>query len=177
MQNSDRVKSFRVRMKERIVNSMGGKCCVCGYNKCNNALALHHLNPSEKEFSISKIRANFVSWEKVVSELKKCVLVCHNCHSEIHAGIISVPENAAKFNEEYSDYKSLEKIIYYCKCGKEKKKQSKTCGDSNCHSKRFDWSNVDLENLCKSMTNVEIARLLGISETAVRKRKKKLNIL
>jgi hypothetical protein len=31
----------------------GGECSICGYNKCVAALEFHHLNPSEKDFTIS----------------------------------------------------------------------------------------------------------------------------
>lgn len=180
MSNKANVQSFRVRMKERIVKAMGGSCCICNYSKCNSALALHHLDPTQKDFSISEIRANFVSWELIVNELRKCILLCHNCHSEVHAGITLIPVEPKRFDERYVDYKELEKVRYYCTCGSEKKRQARTCGGNIClensHS-NFDWSKYDLIEMVKTMTNVKIAKLLGLSETAVRKRKKKLNIL
>lgn len=61
---------------------MGGKCIICGYDKCLSALAFHHINPWDKEFEIG----SKMSWEVIVQELKKCELVCSNCHAEIHEG-------------------------------------------------------------------------------------------
>jgi hypothetical protein len=104
---SDRVKKWRRQSKERVVAAMGGKCIICGYNRCNDALALHHVNPGDKEFSFNSIRANPKSWETIVGELKKCVLVCHNCHQEIHAGLVTIPKDAPTFNEEYTNYKEF----------------------------------------------------------------------
>ena len=67
----------------------GSKCCVCGYNKYFGALQFHHTNPQEKEFSLSK-KGLTRSWDKIKIELDKCILVCANCHAEIHAGIIEI---------------------------------------------------------------------------------------
>ena len=44
----------------------------------------HHINPQEKDFQIS---GGTKSFESLKSELDKCILVCRNCHSEIHAGL------------------------------------------------------------------------------------------
>lgn len=106
---SERVKAWRKHSKERIIEAMGGKCCICGYNKCSSALALHHLDPSQKDISFGAIRANPISWLKIVEELRKCVLVCHNCHSEVHKDMATVPADAPKFNEDFVDYKKVEK--------------------------------------------------------------------
>lgn len=75
--------------KQKCVEYRGGKCVACGYNKTNNALEFHHLNPLEKDFSISS--AKFTTFdERITKELDKCALVCRNCHAEIHAGLIDL---------------------------------------------------------------------------------------
>lgn len=58
------------------------KCYLCGYSKNLSALVFHHKNPKEKDRNISKI-----SCYKRKEEIKKCILVCFNCHMEIHAGL------------------------------------------------------------------------------------------
>ena len=73
----------RRRLKEMSVEHMGGKCSICNYNKCINALEFHHLNPDKKDFSIGN-NGHTRSWEKIEKELEKCILVCSNCHREIH---------------------------------------------------------------------------------------------
>ena len=40
-------------MKKRIIEMKGGKCKRCGYNKCIDALELHHLDPSTKDYQLS----------------------------------------------------------------------------------------------------------------------------
>lgn len=70
------------RVKEKCVAYKGGCCQHCGYNKCMAALDFHHLDPSQKDFSFSKKKAK---WETLKPELDKCMLLCANCHREVHA--------------------------------------------------------------------------------------------
>ena len=67
----------------------GGKCLICGYNRCNEALEFHHIDSHKKDFGISK-DGYTRSWEKVKLELDKCICVCANCHREIHSGLIDL---------------------------------------------------------------------------------------
>jgi DNA-binding CsgD family transcriptional regulator len=80
--NYNHVKSFRQKLKEKAVEYKGGRCEKCGYNKCIIALEFHHMNPLEKDFNIGK--NSMLAWGKVKKELDKCILVCANCHREIH---------------------------------------------------------------------------------------------
>ena len=84
MSNSIKVKEWRRRFKQKIVNSFGNKCGICGYDKCNDAFHCHHLDPSKKEFSLSSVMGNPQKWAYVIPELKKCVLLCANCHRIRH---------------------------------------------------------------------------------------------
>ena len=77
----------RKKLKEMAVALKGGKCQVCGYNKYVGALDFHHIDESTKEFDLST-RGLTRSWERIKKELEKCVLVCANCHREIHGGLL-----------------------------------------------------------------------------------------
>ena len=77
----------REKMKQACLDYKGSACKVCGYNRCISALSFHHLNPSEKDFNISA-NNGCKSWDKMKKELDKCVLLCSNCHSEVHYGLI-----------------------------------------------------------------------------------------
>jgi len=68
--------------RARAVASLGGKCSRCGYNRCLPALGFHHIDPKQKDPGFQHLRG--WSWKKVEAELKKCILVCSNCHAEIH---------------------------------------------------------------------------------------------
>jgi hypothetical protein len=81
--NKGCVDDFRKNQKLRSIEYKGGKCVICGYNKCVAALDFHHLDPTIKEFGISAY-GHTKKWDRVKEELDKCVLVCKNCHAELH---------------------------------------------------------------------------------------------
>jgi hypothetical protein len=80
----DAVQKRREVLKIKSVEYKGGKCVKCGYNRFIGALEFHH-NSGEKDFGIAE-KGYTRSWEKVKLELDKCILVCSNCHKEIHGG-------------------------------------------------------------------------------------------
>lgn len=82
--NTQSVINFRKRCKEKLVEYKGGCCEKCGYNKSKQVLQFHHTNPSEKDFTIS---GKSYSFERMKKEVDKCMLVCANCHIEIHEEI------------------------------------------------------------------------------------------
>ena len=59
-------------------------CAICGYNKCNAALVFHHVNPEDKKFNLGNFRQPI---NDIVKEANKCILLCSNCHREIHWGL------------------------------------------------------------------------------------------
>jgi hypothetical protein len=90
----------RLELKRRAVTWMGGCCILCGYCKCMRALEFHHRERENKQFSIAtfigaKVFEYSVEevWTQVVEELKKCVLLCANCHREVEDGIVDLPNN------------------------------------------------------------------------------------
>ena len=87
--NRDRRKEYKGqvarhrRNKNKLVLYKGGECCICGYKKHNGALDFHHTGV--KKFAIGANRS--LSLEKLKKEADKTILVCKNCHAEIHGGI------------------------------------------------------------------------------------------
>ena len=73
----------RKELRERAVAYKGGRCTICGYDKSAAAFDFHHIDPLEKDFSISE---RMTSWDAIVRELDKCVLLCCRCHREVHDG-------------------------------------------------------------------------------------------
>lgn len=78
------VSNRRRKIKQMAVEYLGGSCERCGYKKCIGALDFHHKNKNEKSFLISG-KGSCIAWVKIKNELDKCMLVCANCHREIHA--------------------------------------------------------------------------------------------
>lgn len=73
----------RYNLKEELVKYKGGKCEICGYNKCYAALEFHHKDPNEKDFGLAS-KGYTRNIEECKKEVDKCILVCANCHREIH---------------------------------------------------------------------------------------------
>ena len=57
-------------------------CAICGYNKNARALEFHHID-GEKEFCINTACGKGL--DAIKEEIKKCIVVCANCHREIHS--------------------------------------------------------------------------------------------
>lgn len=81
----------RKMIRRMAMEYKGGKCAICGYSKCLKALEFHHHNPNGKDFGISE-KGYTRSWEKVKNELDKCIILCANCHREIHEGVTQLPQ-------------------------------------------------------------------------------------
>lgn len=75
----------------------GGKCIRCGYNKCLKALEFHHLDPTQKDFTISN---DHFKLREAVEESKKCILLCSNCHKEFHDNLWDLSELNLNESEE-----------------------------------------------------------------------------
>lgn len=170
--------TYRDRRKQRIVDVMGGQCALCGYNRCNEALELHHLNPKEKDFDIA---ANpCVSWDKTSAEIKKCILLCANCHREVHNGII-IQELHSSFNQDICDRITAEvNATKYgnceqnrcCHCGKEIVYGSKMCPECYARSIRRVKNRPSKNDLAKLISQhgfLGVGKLFGVTDNAIRK--------
>ncbi len=68
----------------QLVLSKGGKCEKCGYSSNLACFEFHHLDPSQKDFNLDVRSLSNRSFEKSLSEVEKCQLLCANCHREAH---------------------------------------------------------------------------------------------
>ena len=76
--------------KDKCIAYKGSKCVLCGYNRFRNTFDFHHLCPSEKSFEIGYALKR-KSFDEIKPELDKCILLCANCHRELHGGFIVYP--------------------------------------------------------------------------------------
>lgn len=72
------------KRKVQLIKDKGGKCEICGYNKCLAGLVFHHTDPTLKKFQLDIRSLSNRSWKLIEEEAKICMLLCHNCHIEIH---------------------------------------------------------------------------------------------
>jgi len=68
--------------KQKLVDHFGDKCDDCGGTFPVCCYDFHHINPSTKEFEIAP-RMN-AAWDTILTEAKKCVMICSNCHRIRH---------------------------------------------------------------------------------------------
>lgn len=80
--NSCSQMSRRALVKAKCVAYKGGACQRCGYSRCIAALGFHHVDEETKLFQISGNENR--AWEVVKAELDKCIMLCANCHTEVH---------------------------------------------------------------------------------------------
>lgn len=177
---SEYVKSWRRRTKDKIVQSMGGKCGICGYCKCQESLQLHHLDIMKKEFGIGQIMGHPVSWDRIKEELKKCVMLCSNCHTEFHNGKCIIPLDIQGFDENLIKNKNADLNNYeydLCPiCNKPKRKDLMTCSRRCAAQKTWSvkWNTIDLDKMVREGKSLnEIGNELGVTYQAVTKRIKK----
>jgi len=88
------VRRKRKNTRRKAISYKGGRCEICGYDRCPDALEFHHRTNGNKDFGISQ-KGYTRSWERVKVELDKCVMLCANCHREVHAGFMQLPREIA----------------------------------------------------------------------------------
>lgn len=101
-----------LKRKIEIIEQKGGCCQECGYNKNVAALEFHHLDPNEKDYQLDMRKLSNTSMVKLMEEVGKCILLCANCHRELHSPeleIAKVIELIKNVNESVLDIKEVGK--------------------------------------------------------------------
>ena len=170
MGNYEQVKKSRHLLKERLVYISGNQCCICGYNRCLQALEFHHLDPAQKDFTISK-NPN-TSFDKAIEEIKKCILVCANCHREIHADLIKdlpISSFNQKRYEEIQEKRTFQQNLCV-DCGEPIDKKAVRC--RKCYL-AFQRKNIPEREILKKMIReksfAQIGREYNMSINGIKK--------
>ncbi|MBR9705542.1 hypothetical protein GOV14_00755 [Candidatus Pacearchaeota archaeon] len=176
-------KKARKERKNKLVEAFGSCCSFCKYDRCHKALEFHYVDPSEKNITISTLGI-LTKWVKIIKEIKKCIMVCSNCHREIHSGMISQKqvkniyqenfiEVMRKLDEEVQRWtnKSKNKKNYYCvDCNKIIDKRAKRC--AFCYNLNRKKNRPPKEQLLKEIKETNycaVGRKYGVSDNAIRK--------
>jgi 5-methylcytosine-specific restriction endonuclease McrA len=81
------VKAWRHNTKLKLDEGFDSKCTACGLQDEPIVYDFHHLHSEEKEFQLS---SKIMSWENIVTEAKKCIMLCSHCHRKVHSGSIKL---------------------------------------------------------------------------------------
>ncbi len=73
----------RMEVRQWIDEYKSGLSCACGQNH-PATLDFHHIDPTQKDFSIKAAVARRYSLERVKKEIAKCIVLCANCHRVHH---------------------------------------------------------------------------------------------
>ena len=165
----DAVDKRRRLLKQKAVEYKGNSCINCGYNKCLAALEFHHIDPTQKDFALSN-DGHTRSWEEIKNELDKCILVCANCHREIHNSTI----NKEKVIERIPT--KLEKICSICNVhfivgatDSTQKFCSQECYKVSIRKVKERPSKEQLLDELKTTSYVQVGKKYGVSDNAIRK--------
>lgn len=93
----------RRRLSKRAFNDV---CGCCGYDEHVDILEFHHVDPLEKIHNIATMIVTNCSWRLIVEELRKCVLLCPTCHTEVQKGYREIPDFIRRFDESYATYEN-----------------------------------------------------------------------
>jgi len=179
MSNSQAVIRRQQKMKSQALIYKGNCCVICGYNRSRYSLTFHHIDPEKKDFGIS---TGIRSWSKLQKELDKCVLLCANCHGEIHEGITILsnfgptPEEGLKLIKEagFKIIDSSQLSSQRCRtCGTPITKKATEC--KPCHASKqrtkINWPTSDeLYRRVVQSSRHQVAKELGVSDNAIKKR-------
>lgn len=81
--HNDYIRERWRQLKMRAINHMGSHCKDCNGLFHRAAYEFHHLDPAQKEADWDKLKRR--SWDRIIIELSKCVLLCANCHRVRHS--------------------------------------------------------------------------------------------
>lgn len=157
----------------------GGACTRCGYNKNLAALEFHHLDPAKKEYVWGKISKR--PWDEVLLELKKCSLLCSNCHAEFHHPEMDFGRiDVGKANRNL-DKDRIKAVIAtgICPVCNREVFGTKYCSVKCAHEvqKKIIWpSKESLAVEMKDMSWRELGIKYGVSDSAVKKWAKKYGL-
>jgi hypothetical protein len=83
--NKSKKKEFEKRNKEFIQRYKRiCKCAKCGLSNKPYLLEFHHLDPSTKYKDVTNLQFNAYGIKLIKDEIRKCVVICRNCHMEFH---------------------------------------------------------------------------------------------
>jgi hypothetical protein len=142
-------------------------------------LDFHHLDSTDKKDDWSNLRLK--SWDKIIHELKKCILVCKNCHGELHYPNLYIQSINLDDNNFLNHTPKVLEPTGICPVCHANVYGTKYCS-TNCsslgHRKiKNRPSKEELEELIKEHSFLSLGKKFGVSDNSVRKWAKLYNLI
>ena len=176
MSKAEDVSNYRRRRKINLIQVLGGKCQICGFNLFPDALEFHHEDPSQKDYGLAS-KGTCHDIETDLNEIKKCFLVCANCHRGIHSGYYNNPTEHT-FNESLAqqliDERNEKKTAHIkccIDCGKQIDNHSIRCPECASKSRRICErpARNELKDLIRTLPFTVIGKQFGVEDNTIRK--------
>jgi hypothetical protein len=181
----DAVNRKRKQLKKDLVEYKGGKCEICGYDKCVAAMDFHHKNPEEKDFGLSQ-NGHTKGWESLKNEADKCLLLCANCHRELHDNLNRYKDkrDIKKYSYQTNEKSSPSRIksckqLRKCKTCNVETHNQQYCSYKCAKIAKRKVERPDKETLSSLLEHnnwTKIGKMYGVSDNAVRKWAKSYNL-
>lgn len=100
-----------LRRKTLLIEYFGGCCEKCGYNKNLAALEFHHIKNKSFQLDMRTLSNNSIN--VLYEESKKCMLLCANCHRELHNPEMlknNIPNIIGDSLEKFKDVKWMNSV-------------------------------------------------------------------
>ena len=154
-----------IKRRKELLIAYGNKCTICGYDKCDKALQFHHIHKETKMFSLDSRSLASHSMNSILEEVKKCILVCANCHTEIHS-----MEYDDLYKQEYK-YR-IKKVDKFCiDCDIKISKSATRCDkcQKKISRKVLRPSYEELKEQLSKYTYIQVGKFYGVSDNSIRK--------
>jgi len=155
----------RILNKLRLISHFGGQCSICGYNKNMAALEFHHLNPEHKDFALSQ-NIDY-SYERLLKEVEKCILICSNCHRELHHSDLEI-QNFSDIDLNPIEVIKEKRTCNICnnEISPSSRGLCKDCYDKSRVNKNKP-SKEELLELIKTTSFLKLGKQFGVSDTVI----------
>lgn len=175
------IKRWRQKTKKMMADCLGGECNRCGYSVTMSTLDFHHKNPKTKRDTIANLLRNPRKISLIIEEVKKCILLCRNCHGELHDDLWTLDEiELEKFDKCKLDWYIFKenRSCKFCNNKFEPSAKSQIYCSADCsYSCRFNGlSKKELEKLLWEYPMTQIAEVYNVSDKAVAKWVKKYEL-
>lgn len=176
MSRAENVSNYRRRRKQNLIQVLGGKCQICGFDLFADALEFHHEDPTKKDYGLAS-KGTCHDIETDLNEVKKCFLLCANCHRGVHNGYYDAPtehifdeELAQKLIDERNE-KMTAKLNYCVDCRCQIDSAAIRCPACAAKARRVCErpSREELKRLIRTTPFTQIGKQFGVGDNSVRK--------